>query len=222
MRPVSWHPRIPQITAQLEQVATPYLDRQAIEHLFGIGRTQAKQLLASLPGFTVAKSHVVAREVVLDYLRSLPRRNRRAAQAVDRHARVVETIELARAGRERARLCTFDSELDEVRALVRELVGTSGATVRLPAPALKDLRARQLASRGIHISEGEIRLSIRPGDRADLLVQLAVLLHTVLKDSGEIEKMLSPTVPPPSAEELAAAEDWAEIQRVCGQNASHG
>ena len=62
----SWIHRLPQITQALEAPdAPPFLDRPAIERLFGLRRRQSIALLRRLGGYQVGKTFLVDRAVLL-------------------------------------------------------------------------------------------------------------------------------------------------------------
>jgi hypothetical protein len=65
----SWHLRVPQIKATLGSPGSPpFLDRPAIEKLFGLRRRQAIRILTACGGYQVGKSFLVNREVLLAYI----------------------------------------------------------------------------------------------------------------------------------------------------------
>jgi hypothetical protein len=76
----SWHLRVPEIRAILGGPSSPpFLDRPAIEQLFGLRRRQAIRILTACGGYQVGKTFLVNREVLLAYLEEVA-----AAGAVDR------------------------------------------------------------------------------------------------------------------------------------------
>jgi hypothetical protein len=65
----SWHLRVPEIRASLTHSSSPpFLDRPAIEKLFGLRRRQAIRILTACGGYQVGKTFLVHREVLLAYL----------------------------------------------------------------------------------------------------------------------------------------------------------
>jgi len=70
----SWHLRIPEIRAALSSPASPpFLDRPAIEHLFGLRRRQAIRILTACGGYQVGKTFLVGRETLLSYMEEIAR-----------------------------------------------------------------------------------------------------------------------------------------------------
>jgi hypothetical protein len=65
----SWHLRVPQIRAALSSpTAPPFVDRPAVEALFGLRRRQAIRILTACGGYQIGKTFLVPREAVLDFL----------------------------------------------------------------------------------------------------------------------------------------------------------
>jgi hypothetical protein len=65
----SWYPRIPQMLACLRAPSTPpFLDRPAVERLFGVRRRQAIRLMGSCDGYQVGRTFLVDREAVIGLL----------------------------------------------------------------------------------------------------------------------------------------------------------
>jgi hypothetical protein len=65
----SWHIRVPEIRAVLVSPASPpFLDRPAIEALFGLRRRQAIRILTACGGYQVGKTFLVNREALLSYI----------------------------------------------------------------------------------------------------------------------------------------------------------
>src|SRR5580704_15398308 len=84
----SWIQAVPAILEALERVgAPPFLDRAAVEALFGLRRRQAIHLLGRMGGYQVGKAFLVPREAVIGFLRD-PRRLAAAAHESGRFERV--------------------------------------------------------------------------------------------------------------------------------------
>ncbi len=65
----SWHLRVPEIRVALsDSAAPPFLDRPAIEQLFGLGRRQAIRILTACGGYQIGKTFLVNREALLGYI----------------------------------------------------------------------------------------------------------------------------------------------------------
>jgi hypothetical protein len=64
-----WYLRIPEILRQLRLPgAPPFLDRPAVEELFGVSRRQAIRLLATTQGYQVGKTFLVERQALIEFL----------------------------------------------------------------------------------------------------------------------------------------------------------
>jgi hypothetical protein len=64
-----WYLRVPEILRHLESPgAPPFLDRPAIERLFGVRRRQAIRLLGAAQGYQVGKTFLVERQALVDFL----------------------------------------------------------------------------------------------------------------------------------------------------------
>jgi hypothetical protein len=77
----SWIHRLPDITQKLEASTAPFLDRPAIEKLFGLRRRQSIHLLRRMGGYQVGKTFLVDRQAVLDFLNDPERRHAAAQEA---------------------------------------------------------------------------------------------------------------------------------------------
>jgi hypothetical protein len=76
----SWHIRVPEIRAALLSPASPpFLDRPAVEKLFGLRRRQAIRILTACGGYQVGKTFLISRDGLLSYLEDVT-----ATGAVDR------------------------------------------------------------------------------------------------------------------------------------------
>jgi len=92
----SWIERVPKILETLESPgAPPFLDRPAVEILFGVRRRQAIQLLRRFGGYQVGKTFLVPSEAVAGFLRD-PRRGTAADMEKGRFERVSSALGKAR------------------------------------------------------------------------------------------------------------------------------
>lgn len=65
----SWFRRVPEILEALRATADlPYLEREAIERLFGVRRRRAHQLMAAFGGVQIGKTYLVDRRQLVDAL----------------------------------------------------------------------------------------------------------------------------------------------------------
>jgi hypothetical protein len=68
-----WWIRIPEILPAIENLEAPWLDRAAIEQVFGLRRRRAIELLHTFGGFQVGRMFLVDRQEVLDQLQAISR-----------------------------------------------------------------------------------------------------------------------------------------------------
>src|ERR1700737_4983530 len=89
-----WHADVAKIRRTLAALtATPWLDRQAIEQLFGVRARQANNLMRGVGGFKTGTSTVVSREDLLLKLEQMAAIRGVTSAATERKARVVETLD---------------------------------------------------------------------------------------------------------------------------------
>lgn len=67
----AWFHRLPTILSELQGLDLEYLDRQAVERLFGVGERRARQLMAGLPSLQVGNAVAVSRLALLERLRAI-------------------------------------------------------------------------------------------------------------------------------------------------------
>jgi len=92
----SWIERVPEILQRLETPsAPPFLDRPAVEILFGLRRRQAIALCHRCGGYLVGKTFLVSRDAVVRFLRD-PQRWSAAADEKARFERVGSALGEAR------------------------------------------------------------------------------------------------------------------------------
>ncbi len=92
----TWLERVPDILAQLNAaIAPPFLDRPAVELLFGLRRRQAIELMHHMAGYQVGKTFLVDRGSVIAFL-TRPAISGAAGHAVERKRRVLECLADAR------------------------------------------------------------------------------------------------------------------------------
>ena len=66
----AWFSHLPAILTQLAELDCEYLDRQAVERIFGVGERRARQLMAGLPALQVGNAVAVSRSALLERMRS--------------------------------------------------------------------------------------------------------------------------------------------------------
>jgi hypothetical protein len=94
----AWFHRVDEILEILDKLEASYLDRQAIERLFGVRERRARQIMAGLPGLQVGNAFAVDRKALAARLKGIVgsdrfqweiRRRRRLAEDLDRTWRMV-------------------------------------------------------------------------------------------------------------------------------------
>ena len=87
----SWFQRLGEILEVLRSLEAPFLDRAAVEQLFGVRRRRAHQLMAAFGGYQAGKAFLVDRGSLIRALENLragapfqweARRSRRVAEAL--------------------------------------------------------------------------------------------------------------------------------------------
>ena len=90
-----WHADLTNIRTSITAMPSPFLDRPAIEKLFGVKRRQANNLMRGLGGYRIGHAAVVGREDLLLKLDQMAGPRGYLAQ-IERKSRVVETLDTLR------------------------------------------------------------------------------------------------------------------------------
>ena len=90
-----WHADLDKIRAAAEALKAPFLDRPAIERLFGVKARQANKLMRRLGGYRLGNADLVGREDLLARLDGLAGPDGYQGQ-VTRRARVLEALDEVR------------------------------------------------------------------------------------------------------------------------------
>ena len=90
-----WHANLGKIRHTVSTLSAPFLDRPAMERLFGVQSRQANNLMRGLGGYRVGPATVISREDLLLQLDQLAGPRGYAAEAT-RKSRVVEELDLLR------------------------------------------------------------------------------------------------------------------------------
>ena len=90
-----WHADLNNIRTSIAALPSPFLDRPAIEQLFGVKRRQANNLMRGLGGYRIGHAAVVDREALLLKLDQMAGPRGYLAQ-IERKSRVVETLDALR------------------------------------------------------------------------------------------------------------------------------
>jgi hypothetical protein len=88
----SWYLRVPEILGRLSvPTAPPFLDRPAIEQLFGVSRRQAIRLMGGSNGYQIGKTFLVDRHSLVAFLENVEKSGA-APQARARKQRVLTAL----------------------------------------------------------------------------------------------------------------------------------
>ncbi len=93
-----WHANLGKIRHTVSTLSAPFLDRPAMERLFGVQSRQANNLMRGLGGYRVGPATVISREDLLLQLDQLAGPRGYAAEAT-RKSRVVEELDGLRSAR---------------------------------------------------------------------------------------------------------------------------
>ena len=161
-----WFLRIPEILVELEALPVPFLDRPAVERLFGVRRRRANQLMAPFCGFQAGRTFLADRQQLLGWLRSL-HSGQEFAMEERRRARVLASLEEARRIQSARR----------VRIAAAEETPPESTLGRLPP--------------GIQLRPGELRIEFADGQ--ELLRRLLELSQAIMHDYAQFEALVQRT-----------------------------
>ncbi len=149
-----WLLQIPEILSQLETFDVPVIDRAIVEHLFGLRRRRAIELMHCFGGYQAGRTFLLDRRLLIEHLR-----------------RLADGEEFQLESRRKERLG------DAVDGLRRNVIA---ARVRIPVSAgLPDWKDGDLAD-GVALEPGHLHISFRGTE--DLLSKLYALSQAASKD----------------------------------------
>jgi hypothetical protein len=90
-----WLLRLPEIRAELEHLDVPVVDRAGIEHLFGLRRRRAIELMHQFGGYQAGRTFLLDRARLLEALQALESREDYAAEK-RRRERLGDVVEASR------------------------------------------------------------------------------------------------------------------------------
>jgi hypothetical protein len=159
----SWIQAVPAILDALGQpAAPPFLDRAAVETLFGLRRRQAIHLLGRMGGYQVGKALVVPREAVIRFLQA-PQR-------------------MAAAAHERGRF-------ERVRGALGKSRGDFGQRrISIPTPPPQQSAGLALASLPNGVRLEARRLTVEFATPVELIQKLFALSHALTTDYEAFER----------------------------------
>jgi hypothetical protein len=156
----TWFARVPHILGSLQaETAPPFLDRPAVEILFGVRRRQAIRLLRRCGGYQVGRTFLVPRESVLLFL---------AAQQADEELPEIEA--------QKQHVADFLGQARQSLSLPR---------IRLSTPKPSKITFAGLPP-GIHLTPG--RLAIEFESATELLEKLFSLSQALVNDFAAVER----------------------------------
>lgn len=160
----AWFHRLDRILEALLKMESSYLDRQAVEKLFGVRERRARQLMAGLPGLQAGNAFAVERLALLNRLEETSASGPFQWE-VNRRARVADELERAR----------------------RLLPGRN-----VLIPSAPDVRERRLAglSGDIALKPGELRIEFYGAE--DLAAKLFELSQAMANDWTAFAEAVEP------------------------------
>lgn len=163
----SWYDRLENVIEQLEQSPHPYVDRETLEFLLGIGRRRAQQILRPLVRRTLGKNGLAAKDEVIEHMRHLA-----AGDA---------------AYFERQRRQRLHAIIDGLQAAARER-----PRVLVEAPAAVVNQELESLPPGVHLSPGRIQIDgFRTSDEAK--VKLLALILAMGNDPDGFDARITVT-----------------------------
>jgi hypothetical protein len=159
----SWIQKIPRMLQALEETNTVWLDRYAIEKLFGLGKTASVELLKRMGASRTGNALSISKDNLATRLR-LAKRDPSLKWEVERRGLIAERIQEIETQRKRK------------------------SVVRLAAP-LPDLRVSSLPGT-VEVSAG--RLTIRCASFEDLMRQLVLVAQAADTDFEELRSRIEP------------------------------
>jgi hypothetical protein len=150
----AWFQRLDSILSELRALPADYLDRMAIERLFGVRQRRARQLMEGIPGFRAGNAFAVSRAALI--------------------ARLERTATGDRFEREVRRRARLSDSLEKLRA------DSAARRVRLPAAQAAAGRSPLDLPEGVELGPRELR--IRFTGAADLAAKLFGLSQAMASD----------------------------------------
>jgi hypothetical protein len=154
---------IDSILFELRALPTDYLDRQAVEGIFGVRERRARQLMAGLPCLQVGNAVAVGRAALIERLENTATSERFQWER-GRRARVIESLET-----------------------VRKHVAAH--RVQVPAPADARNRVLRNLSPAINVRPGELQIHFTGAE--DLAAKLFELSRAIANDWEEFQCTLN-------------------------------
>lgn len=138
-----WFHRLESILTELRSLQVEYLDRLAVERIFGVRQRRARQLMAGLPSLQVGNAVAVSRAALIERLETTSGGDRFQWE-IGRRARVVESLEALRrhAAARRVRVPAPASSRDRLFADLSPEIGLQRRELRISFANAEDLAAK--------------------------------------------------------------------------------
>ncbi len=150
----AWFHRLESILSELRALNTEYLDRLAVERIFGVRERRARQIMAGLPCLQVGNAVAVSRVALIDRLEATTAASRFQWE-VKRRTRVAKSLDTLR---------------------------KDAAAKRVVVPAPADVRASSFQSLSADITIRPGQLSVRFSNAEDLAGKLFELSQAMAND----------------------------------------
>ena len=159
----TWLLQVPEILEELGAMKVPFLDRAAVEKLFGVRRRRAIQLMGAFGGgYLVGKTFLISRRQLISSLEAVARGD-----------------EFFFESRRKERLV---NDLERTRKEIR------GRRVRVQAsPEVREMGVGDLPA-GIHLRPDELRIEFFGTE--DLLRHLFELSQAIINDYPRFQKLI--------------------------------
>jgi len=158
----TWLLQVPKILEELKEMSVPFLDRAAIEKLFGVRRRRAIQLMYDFgAGYIVGKTFLIERLQLITNLETISRGDEFLFEARRKERLVVD--------------------LDRSRKAI------AGRRVVIAAASDAHERTIEDLPVGIHLKHGELRIEFHGTE--DLLRHMFELSQTILNDYERFSKV---------------------------------
>jgi hypothetical protein len=135
-----WYHRLPAILAEVEELQTGYLDRSAVEKLFGIRERRARQIMSRLPCVQVGNAIAVERPGLIRFLRSIADEEKFQWE-VGRRSRLAEELERVRLQLS-ARKVSIPTPADRIGVALAERTQLRPGELRITFHDAEDLAAQ--------------------------------------------------------------------------------
>lgn len=158
----AWFHRLDSILSELQALEADYLDRQAVERLFGVRQRRARRLIEGLPCLRIGNAVAVERVALVRRLEAVAAGDQ-FEREVSRRTRVAESLELLR---------------------------KHAAAQRVRVPVTLDVRERTFSNLapGIQLGPGQLRIEFQSAE--DLAAKLFELSQAMANDWDSLTRTI--------------------------------